>query len=314
MSVQNNRSQSKKATLDQSQLLQGDSLKEATNKLAEEIQMKITNTQNGVGTSFDNGFLGLLKELHKLDKTISWEESAKRLRGIRGLQLRLILPRLKQLLHRRTQGRFVEFQNRFHHTFWGLHSSRDIGLLEFTMSQGISECMHWKGLPLFKTVFDCSLYSMMLWDLRPKTIIELGSGAGASSIWLADLMEMFDIEGTIYSVDLKQSKLQYPNVRFIQGDCYQIEQVFTDNFLKTLPHPWLLIEDAHVNVYGVLRHFHSHLQLKDYIVVEDSARKQTALSQFLNQFPDCYKVDTYYTDFFGRNATCAQDSIWVRTT
>jgi len=36
------------------------------------------------------------------------------------------------------------------------------------------------------------------------------------------------------------------------------------------------------------------------------------IGKFLVQEPDCYKVDTYYTDFFGRNVTCAQDSILVR--
>ncbi len=33
---------------------------------------------------------------------------------------------------------------------------------------------------------------------------------------------------------------------------------------------------------------------------------------FPAEFAGAYKVDTRYTDFFGRNATCAVDSILVR--
>jgi cephalosporin hydroxylase len=292
--------------------LKGDALKQATDELEAEIQTRIAETQNGVGTFFDNGFIGLLKELRQLDKDKPWEKSVKRLGGIRGIQLRIVLPRLQRFLSRRTQGRFVDFQKRFRPTLRGQHSPRDIGMLEFAMSQGVAECMHWKSLPLFKTVFDFSLYSMLLWNLKPKTIIELGSGTGASSIWLADLMTMFGIDGNIYSVDLNKPELQYEAVTFIQGDCRRIDQVFTDDFLTTTPHPWLLVEDAHVNVCGVLNHFHRYLESGDYVVLEDSDRKRDEISQFVAEHPGCYKVDTHYTDFFGRNATCAQDSILVR--
>jgi cephalosporin hydroxylase len=172
--------------------------------------------------------------------------------------------------------------------------------------------MHWKGLPLFKTVFDFSLYNMMLWNLRPKTIIEIGSGTGASAIWLADLMEMFGIDGAVYSVDLNQPGLQHKNISFIQGDCWKIQEVFAEGTLKNAPHPWLLIEDAHVNVSGVLQYFHSYFESGDYMIVEDSDRKRKDIGQFLTYHPDCYKVDTHYTDFFGRNATCSLDSIFIR--
>jgi cephalosporin hydroxylase len=94
----------------------------------------------------------------------------------------------------------------------------------------------------------------------------------------------------------------------------EIERVFEENFLRSAPHPWLLIEDAHVNVYGVLSHFHPYLHKGEYVIVEDSMNtgKLEAILRFMNEYRGHYKVDTYYTDFFGRNATCAQDSIFVR--
>ena len=165
---------------------------------------------------------------------------------------------------------------------------------------------------LFKTVYDFSLYPMLLWALKPATIIELGSGTGASAVWLADVAAMSGLGSNVYSVDLTKPALQHDRVRFIEGDCLAIETVFDREFLSSAPHPWLLVEDAHVNVYGVLTHFHPHLRTGDYVIVEDSAEKQGEIRRFLAQAPG-YKVDTCYTDFFGRNATCAQDSILVRT-
>lgn len=292
--------------------LQGEALKHTTHQFAAAIHKRMVETQSGVGTFFDNGFLGLLKELSQLNPNLPWEEGIKQVKGIKGIQLRLVLPRLQRFFSRRMQGRFVDFQKRFYLGWSGLRSSREVGILEMTFSQGIEQCMHWKGLPVFKTVYDFSLYTMLLWELKPKTIIEIGSGTGASAIWLADLMQSFELDSTIYSIDLNKPTLQHPNVYFIEGDCWQIEQAIAETMLKTAPHPWLLVEDAHVNVAGVLNYFHPYFEKGDYLVVEDSDRKRSEIRLFLERHSACYKVDTHYTDFFGRNATCAPDSIFVR--
>jgi cephalosporin hydroxylase len=153
---------------------------------------------------------------------------------------------------------------------------------------------------------------MLLWELRPRSVIELGSGTGSSAVWLADLMETFDIDGRVLSLDLKPPKMRHDRVRFLAGDCTRIEVALPAEVLSPLPRPWLVIEDAHVNVSGVLAHFHGWLQAGDYLIVEDSLSKRQEIGRFVDDFPDLYEVDTRYTDFFGRNVTCAVDSIFVR--
>ncbi len=78
------------------------------------------------------------------------------------------------------------------------------------------------------------------------------------------------------------------------------------------PHPWLVIEDAHVAVPQVLGHFAAHMRAGDYFMVEDSATKQDDLAAFHAAHEGTFRIDTGYTDFFGRNATSAVDSILVR--
>ena len=187
---------------------------------------------------------------------------------------------------------------------------RGVGDLAMSVSTGTLECMHWKGVPLFKTVYEFSLYFMMLWEIRPATVIELGSGAGGSAILFSDILKLYNNPAHVYSVDIIKPGIQYDGVTFIEGDIFAIDD-FAGLF-ENLPKPWLVIEDAHVNVDGVLRCMHNMLQTDDYLIVEDSSAKQKYLQDFMMMNGDYYRVDTRYIDFFGTNVTSAQNSVFKR--
>ena len=91
------------------------------------------------------------------------------------------------------------------------------------------------------------------------------------------------------------------------------ERLFAAELAAVGAAPWLVVEDAHHNVAAVIEHLHRYLTPGDYLVVEDSDVKREALRAFLAAHPGDYLVDTRFTDNFGRNATCAADSIFVRT-
>lgn len=289
----------------------GDALKRAARQLAEALHAKMAAAQGGVPTFADNAFFEFIARLEQLDADRSWEESLTNLHESIG-ELSLALRRIQLLTARLGQDRFVDFSTRLEGASSGLHGASDIDYFTLVSSQGAYDCLQWKGRPLFKTVYDFSIYPMLLWTVRPRTIIELGSGSGASAVWLADLLTVFDAPGEVHSVDLHVPPISDSRVRFVQGDCRLIERVFDEAWLASCAHPILLIEDAHVNVAGVLRYFDRFLASGDYVIVEDSAAKVDDLGRFLSGALGRYKVDTRYTDFFGRNATCAQDSILVR--
>ncbi|MFQ5772930.1 MAG: CmcI family methyltransferase [Kiloniellaceae bacterium] len=291
--------------------LKGEALRTAAEALAAEVQAKVRERQGGVRTFFDNFLLRSLEELRRLGPGVAWEDSAARLPGPRGERVRARLERLRRFLDRRSKGRFVDYHDRLPVLPEADPWPSDIDRPTLAMSQGTAECLRWRGLPLFKTAFDFAVYPMLLWDLRPRTVVELGSGSGASAVWLAELMALFG-GGHVYSLDLKRPDVRHDAVTFLEGDCGEIETALDAEFLRALPHPWLAIEDAHVNVHGVLAHLHAHLAPGDYLIVEDSLEKRADIGRFLSERPGAYKVDTRYTDFFGRNATCAFDSIFVR--
>jgi len=170
-------------------------------------------------------------------------------------------------------------------------------------------------MPLFKSVYDIALFPMLIHEIRPATIIEIGSGEGTSAIWFADLLLNSAVEAMVYSFDLYPPRVEHPRVEFKSGDSRRPHTTWPTQWLKALPHPWLVVDDAHQNLDGVLAHFGRHFVEGDYLVVEDCAEGQARrlLKEWLHDCGDGCKVDAKYVDFFGENLTGAPDA-FIRIT
>jgi len=301
---------------DVADLISGDDLKAAALEFLGEMRAKVERDQKGLHSIFDSWFTRVLSQLVNFDPARSWEDSvrenaARAPAQFQGLQWDL--QRLRLFLDRWRQGRLVEFSRReqsgaHYHPRFGTEFGVDVLLT----CQGAPALMRWRGLPLMKNVFDFAMYPALIAELRPRTVFEVGSGLGASAAWFADHMAMNGVEGRIHSVDRIKIETKYPRVSFHQGDCSEPQALFDADLLRSEAHPWLVVEDAHHNVAAVLEQFHHYLTPGDYLVVEDSDVKRDALRTFLGVHPGEYLVDTRFTDNFGRNATCAADSIFVR--
>ena len=197
---------------------------------------------------------------------------------------------------------------------------------------GIQQSLHnyqYRGVPMLKNPFDVALYPMLLWQLKPRTIIEIGSKAGGSALWFGDLVGNFNLDCHIYSVDLvRVESVSHPRVTFMEGDGRALQQSLTPEFLGALPRPWLVIEDAdhaYETSSAALRFFHPWLQPGEYIVVEDgiisdlkgdedcNSGPHRALKEFLPQHPGEYEIDGSLCDFFGPNLTWCTNGFLKRT-
>lgn len=272
------------------------------------VTTKIASSQGGVPTFFDNLLLSMLQFYDILPKAGGHSVNDSGFEN----DLAIIRDVIREYMGRCEGQRFMEFRIRVSETRGRGRYPWELQNAQMAISQGVYDCLQWRGMPLFKTAFDFALYPMMLWDIRPGSILELGSGGGASACWFSDLMALFGVSGRVVSVDLVKPQIEKAGVQFIQGDCNEIETVFPINLLETLQHPWMVIEDAHVNTEGVLRYLREFLEPGDYVIVEDSETKMAALSAFANEAGTEFMVDTKYTDFFGRNSTCSKDSIFVK--
>jgi len=133
-------------------------------------------------------------------------------------------------------------------------------------------------------VFDFALLSMLLAELRPATILEIGSGNGASALWLADLAAMNALVCRVLSVDVNSVPITHPAADFVTGDARDLTSVLPEGALARGPR--LVLEDAHVGVREVMEYVHDRLAEGDYLVLEDSVGKVEHLEGFTTAHPD----------------------------
>jgi cephalosporin hydroxylase len=290
----------------------GESHRALARLLREKVLKKIEREQCGVPTFFDKFILEAAENVSTIDP--GWSNSSTI--GSEDLEQRAIfansLASLMFYASHCERVRFASYVDRRYETRNRKQPSWELTSSQWAALQGIENCLKWRGLPLFKTAFDFALYPMLIRDHKPRTIIELGSGTGASAVWFADILSGFAIPGRVISLDISPPNVAYPNVTFLNGDCLQIQQAIPRELLQTFEHPWIVIEDVHVNTHGIFSYFQKTLHQGDYFIVEDSAAKHSSLERFMKEFGEEFSVDTLYTDFFGRNSTCSADSFFVR--
>jgi cephalosporin hydroxylase len=185
----------------------------------------------------------------------------------------------------------------------------ELGLRQMLYSQGAGTPFLWRGVPCFKSSYDLAIYAMLISELQPGTIIELGAGAGGSGLFFADLCAASGLTTKIISVDTAAVEIADPRIAFVQSDCITwLAEAAQDK--PTFARPWLVIEDFHGELAGVFRSLDKILAAGDYLVIEDSYPKQSRIAEALAGRR--YRVDSKYTDFFGVNCTSAVNSIFVR--
>ena len=98
----------------------------------------------------------------------------------------------------------------------------------------------WRGVEQMKDALDIVIYQQLLWDLKPRTVFEIGTYAGGSALWMIDTLTSFGCDSHVYSVDINP-KCIHPTAKaskgitFIEGDIFKIEQVFPESMIKVRP-------------------------------------------------------------------------------
>jgi cephalosporin hydroxylase len=188
-----------------------------------------------------------------------------------------------------------------------------------TSIQNASHNYSYRGVPMIKNPFDHALYPLLLWNIKPKTIIEIGSKNGGSALWFGDLMNNFGIDAHIYSLDIvKVEDVSHPKVTFMEANGRELEKTLSKSFIDSLPRPILVIEDAdhsYETSSAVMKFFHPFLKGDEYMIIEDgiisdlskdpstNSGPHRAIKEFIAANPGEYEIDCYYNDYFGYNFT-----------
>ncbi|SFX75982.1 Cephalosporin hydroxylase [Thermoactinomyces sp. DSM 45891] len=206
-----------------------------------------------------------------------------------------------------SRDRFIDISERLDEV-----NASDLEFIGRIYSQGVLQCMTWRGEPLFKSVHDFAIYQMLIYERKPATIIEIGT-TNTSLNWYKDMTSMFGLGTRIVGIDKRKPSHLSDDIYFIYGDINRIDGLLPPEVIATFPKPWLVIEDAHAHTLKVVDYIAEMLTSGDYLVVEDSINKADIIRTWLQGVEsNHFAIDSYYTDFFGVNATSATNSIIVR--
>lgn len=175
--------------------------------------------------------------------------------------------------------------------------------------------VRYRNISAIRCPFDYVLYQMIITQVRPDLVIEIGTNYGGTTLYIADMMDAIG-QGTVHSIDIvkKTGELveKHPRIKlFTKGwEAYDVSEAKDFNTI-------LVIEDAsHVyeDTLRALRKFSPLVSRESYYIVEDGiinelGREQgfhggplRAIREFLSENND-FIVDRASCNMFGKNAT-----------
>ena len=173
----------------------------------------------------------------------------------------------------------------------------------------------YKDIPIIKCPFDYVIYQMILWEVKPDLIIEIGTNRGGSALYFADLLDIIG-HGEIHTIDIEDMAYadvkKHPRIKFFKEGYQQYDLKNTEGFKKII-----VIEDgSHIyeDVIETISKFNSVVSNDSYFVVEDgildklgwkkkyNGGPNKAIKEFIKQ-NDSYIIDRKWCDLFGINAT-----------
>lgn len=184
--------------------------------------------------------------------------------------------------------------------------------------KGINEGHHkvtYRGIPCIKCPFDYVIYQMIINDVKPDLIIEIGTNYGGNAYYMADLMNLIGV-GEVHTIDvndkIENEVRNHPRIKFFNNGWENYDLSIVKNFQKIM-----VIEDAsheYKNTLSAIEKFSSIVSSGSYLIVEDgivealdltriyNGGPTKAINEFLQKHSE-FSVDDKWIDFFGSNAT-----------
>ena len=175
--------------------------------------------------------------------------------------------------------------------------------------------VEYRGVPCVKCPFDYVIYQMIINEVKPDLIIEIGTNFGGSTLYLADLLTLIG-NGVIHSVDIidKCSDIvkNHPRISLFFNGWTEYDLNLIKSYEKVL-----VIEDSShgfTNTLGVLNKFKDVVTLNSYFIIEDGiiddlgrtkefkGGPRKALKVFLQNNSE-FILEEKWINFFGKNAT-----------
>lgn len=173
----------------------------------------------------------------------------------------------------------------------------------------------YRGVKAIRCPFDYVIYQMIISEVKPDLIIEIGTRIGGGAYYMADLLDSIG-KGVIHTIDIVDEVdlkvKEHKRIQFFTDGWANYDLELAKGYDKIL-----VIEDAshmYKDTIGVLNKFHSIVSKDSYLIVEDGIINELglekkydggplrAIREFLPKHPE-FIVDRKWCDMFGKNAT-----------
>jgi cephalosporin hydroxylase len=173
----------------------------------------------------------------------------------------------------------------------------------------------YRGVKAIRCPFDYVMYQMIIAEVQPDLIIEIGTRKGGGAYYMADLLDSIG-KGIVHTIDIMDDVdaivKKHNRITFFTEGWLGYDLELTKEFDKIL-----IIEDAshmYEDTMGVLNKFYPIVSKDSYLIVEDGIINELglekkynggplrAIREFMPQNPE-YIIDRKWCNMFGKNAT-----------
>lgn len=175
----------------------------------------------------------------------------------------------------------------------------------------------YKGVRYRKSPFDYVMYQMIMSEIRPDLVIEIGTNYGGGALYIADLMQLLNIDGEVHTIDImdminsdliiKNNKIK----RFLNG-----YQGYDTNLIQNFKNVMIIDDGSHMHedVISAFQKFNKFVSKNSYYIIEDGIIDELNLKSQYNGGPlrsiqeiiennNNYIIDRKWCDFYGENIT-----------
>ena len=194
------------------------------------------------------------------------------------------------------------------------HKGEDVKITVQSIDEGHHKITY-KGIKAIKCPFDYVIYQMIISEVKPDLVIEIGTNIGGGALYIADLLDS-NGKGVLHTIDIldqvEPKVKEHKRISFYTQGWENYDLELTKGFEKIL-----IIEDAshlYKDSLGILNKFHSIVSKDSYFIIEDGIINELgleneyfggplkAIREFLPNHQE-YIVDRKWCDMFGTNAT-----------